>query len=160
MNELVVGYRNGELLRRVRRKEMLLGAIQLIPALLFGGLAILQLVTVGWAIALLFGVLAVFLLGYAVLIMVGAFTPAYAKAEAPNGVAWVLRRDGVIVNTASGPVQIPWAQVSITPTTLGRLPAITVGGPAGRTSWVTQYLTHNLPQLDAAARALSTPTLR
>lgn len=160
MEELVVGYRNGELLRRVRRKEMVVGAIQFVPGLLMVGLAILVLQTAGWAMALTFGVIAACMFGYGLLAILGVLTPAYARAEAPNGVAWVLRRDGVIVNTASGPIHLPWAQVSITPTTIGRLPAITVGGPGASTSWVTQYLTHNLPQLDAAARTLSAPTLR
>lgn len=158
MDELVVGHRNGELLKKVRVKHAILGAVCFVPGLLFLVCYFLLFImmfppVVNIALGVVVGLLAVF----GVLVMVGLFIPRQAKAEAPNGVAWVLRRDGVIVNTPRGPVQIPWSQVRISSATVAGQPAVGVGGPQATTTYAAAYLTHNQQQLDAAARQLSQP---
>ncbi|WP_145978774.1 hypothetical protein [Granulicoccus phenolivorans] len=159
MDELVVGYRNGELRKKLRVKHAMLGALCLLPGLLFVVAYFVLFLNsifppaVLLAIGIVVGLLAV--LG--VLMMAGLFIPGTARAEAPNGVAWVLRRDGVMVNTPRGPVHTPWSQVRISAATVAGQPAVSVGGPQATTTYAAEYLTHNQQQLDAAARQLSQP---
>ncbi|GAB3624015.1 hypothetical protein GCM10027418_20990 [Mariniluteicoccus endophyticus] len=155
--ETVVHHRNGELLARVRRKLVLSGVIQVFVGLvwLFVGLTILSLGSgVRWAAILMFVFFGIHLL-VGLLYVTGVFTPAYAKVEAPGGVAWVLRPDGVQVNLPAGPVVVPWARVRFTETKIGGLHAIRVGDDAFSTTYATEYLSHDIARLSADAERLT-----
>ncbi|WP_133626374.1 hypothetical protein [Enemella evansiae] len=154
--ELVVEYRNGAMRRRVRRIERLTGVLAGVIALVGGALALLnldrlagsrQLVT----IAVLSPVLAV----CCVLLLAGVLTPAYARAAAPEGIAWRLRRDGVVINRPAGPVRIPWDRVRIDSVLVRGVPVLQLGGDGVETAYPEEFLSHDEAQIMHYARRYS-----
>lgn len=154
--ELVVEYRNGAMLSRVRRIERLTGLLAGVIALGGAVLVLLNLDELAGSRYLLTAavgcpVLAVF----CVLLLAGALTPRYAKAVAPDGIAWRFRRDGVLINRADGPIRIPWERVRIDAVLIRGVSVVRVGGDGVETEYPEEFLSHNETQLMHYARRYS-----
>lgn len=109
-----------------------------------------------WIFVILFVLFGVVNLGLGLMSAGGLFTPKYAKVVAPNGVAWVLRSDGVLLGQPHGPVLVPWPQVRIDAARVGGLPAVRISGNGAEASYAEEYLSHPRGQIEQAARQLST----
>lgn len=74
---------------------------------------------------------------------------------APNGVAWVLQRGGVLVPLEGRAARVPWHQVRFEPAHVAGKPGIRVVGPGVDRAYVAADLSHDLAAIDAQARRMA-----
>lgn len=144
----IVTYRNGELLRRVRRTHRLTGVAAGVLALLGGTVVLLNLEY--WPGSRQFATLAVLSPVMAVLcplLLLGAFTPAYARVVAPGGVAWRLRPNGVWISCPQGDVRVPWDRARIELVMVRGHPVVRIAGDGLETAYPEEFLSHDHAQI-------------
>lgn len=155
-DELIVRYRNGELLAAVRRREKWMAALMVLPFAISLALAItLRMLGAGGLLVGMFVVFTVVQAALAVGLFSGRMTPRYARQEAPGGIAWILRPSGVTITFPDGEAELPWPDVEVITSKVSGMDVVRVGSEHASTAYPAAHLSHDADQILAAAQGFA-----
>lgn len=151
--ETVVRHRNRKLLLRLRRNKILSGVLDVVLAALAVVIAVVLWFFVdGFAwVSAIAALTAAFLAYSGVRILRRTVPQPELSSDMPDGVAWVLRPDGVEVVRPSSAVVVPWERVVIAPARKGFHRAVRIGDDEVATTHQVRFLSHTLDEIIAEA---------